>query len=157
MISWILTLHIIVNLIMLTDGGEQFDVENPNSFQLFENDELCREVFSSELALVAKLKRLRVGLEEHKREVRNAIDGRGDLELSLGSVAEIKQDLGEELTGRFPSVEDFDGALRAMMALQETYNFDPRQLVSDGRIFMPHYARTGTNLSIAGDHRVAIQ
>ena len=107
MISWILTLHIIVNLIMLTDGGEQFDVENPNSFQLFENDELCREVFSSELALVAKLKRLRVGLEEHKREVRNSLDERGDLEQSLVSVAKMKQELGEELMNRFPSVEDF--------------------------------------------------
>ena len=157
MISWILTLHIIVNLIMLTDGGEQFDVENPNSFHLFENDELCREVFGSELDLVANLKRLRASLEEHKREVRNALDGRGDLEQSLVSVTEIKQELGEEQTNRLPNVGDFEGALRAMTALQETYNFDPLQLVSDGRIFMPHYARTGTNLSIAGDHRVAIQ
>ena len=145
MSPWMHSLHII-HLILLTDGGEQYDVENPNSFQLFENDELCQEVFSSELHLVTKLKRLRFGLEEHKREVRKALDG-AHLEQSLISVAKMKQDLlGGESTSQFPSAGDFEGALRAMTVLQDTYNFDPLKLVSDGRIFVPRYARTGTNL-----------
>ena len=152
MTSWIHLLHII-NLILLTDGGEQYDVENPNSFQLFENDELCREVFRSELDLVTNLKRLRLSLEEHKREVRNSLDG-GAPEQSLRSVAEMKKSLGE-ITSQFPTVEDFEGALRAMTALQDTYNFEPIQLVSEGRIFMPHYARTRTNLTLPGDHRLS--
>ena len=152
MISWIRFLHI-VNLILLADGGEQYDVKNPNSFQLFENDELCQEVFSRELAAVKNLKRLRVILGDHKREITNALDEEA-LKKSQRSVVEVKKSI-DDLTSEFPTVEDFQGAQRAMMALQDTYNFDPLQLVSDGKIFLSRYARTGTNLTLPGDHRLS--
>ena len=110
---------------------------NPNAFHMFENFNLNQKVFTSEQKLVKLLKKLKVRLKSYHQTL-NAL---GTEKKSRGihldnnqnhlyskysdviSKLDIKEYISRNLS-TFPKKYDFDGSVKGMVILQNTYNFD---------------------------------
>ena len=85
-------------------------------FEMFENFELTREVRKNETGLIISLKRLRESLEKRKERIGRGLD-------EDDRFANLLEEISN-LTSDFPSPRDFDGALKGLLLLQDTYDFD---------------------------------
>ena len=110
-----ITVEEVKNNVTLNDDSRRHVTPYNDSlyhFEMFENFELTREVFANETKLVKSLRDLRSILANRNSEV-----------LKSDGVQKQKEDI-LDFTFDFPSKMDFDGAVKGLLLLQDTYAFD---------------------------------
>ena len=122
---------------------------NPNAFHMFENFNLNQKVFASEQRLVKLLKKLKVRLKSY-HQILNAL---GTEKKSHGMRLDKNQnhlypkysdvigklDVKEYILNNlstFPKKYDYDGSVKGMVILQNTYNFDLQKATSNKKEFI---------------------
>ena len=124
------------------------------TFGTFENFELTRDVFRDEVQFVRELKQLRILLQRSKEQLLQ-----GELSSTATATATATIALRDvqmrlnNISSRFPEEEDFEGALRGLVFLQDTYRFNLIEL-SKGRLVSKDYPRGP--LALDNDHHLVL-
>ena len=102
------------------------------SFEMFENFEMTRAIFASEIDLVNRLHELRNDLRNELKCRKRSGNGNGnECERKTSSINATDV---ERLTRDFPVKGDFEGALRGLIFLYDTYKFDLKSLRSNKKM-----------------------
>lgn len=121
---------------------------NPHAFHMFENFDLNQKIFESEQKLVQMLKKVRIQIQNFQKNLNELVvkkkrktNGRIPVKIKqksnnkryLGDLNELylKQYISKKLS-TFPKKHDYDGAVKGMVILQNTYNFDLQKAIKSG-------------------------
>ena len=128
-------------------GDINIDETNPYAFHMFENVNLCLEIFNRERHFLQDLKATRARLQNQLAALK-ALQSkpRSAVGLSRASLSTLETlamaDRLNESTRNFPDTMDLDGAVNAMVLLYDTYSFD-LSLSLQGAISLRYYDKIG--------------
>lgn len=155
-----------------------YDIDSGYNFQMFENFGLTKEVYIQEKELISKLKtfkdrvvslrnNLQIFLNQTREHTYNdeqftenpvntfiliKIHGLGLPQPHLiHEIQDLKKDLNKS-TSKFPTKEDFDGALYGFVTLEDTYQFNTT-LAAKGVIDLPEFP-SGHKVSMQSPHQL---
>ena len=149
----LLSALMLVQLCASTDYGDvKPDLDYPFAFHMFENVNLCHDVFNQERKFIQDLKDTRSKLSG-KLESLKVLQKDTENEEALGTVSLSSQDTltmksrFNESTKSFPEDIDVEGAVNAMVQLYDTYRFNITALL-EGVIHVPYYEQIGQSIVI---------
>ena len=112
-------------------------------FQLFENFNVCRDVYLKEIKVLKKLLEVRQNLLEAKRNLRDILKS-GDNSISenmlpsvkgkLSSTIDIISELSKVQTNEYPTDFDVMGSIKAMFILHSSYDLNMTAAVHEGKL-----------------------
>ena len=118
---------------------------NPYNYHMFENFEMCKEVYKMEsLELVPKIQLIRNTLEQRKDLIGKYLKSKKEIFIKnlLKESRVWEQDKLEEAKIHFPTDQDYEGALSGMVRLVRTYQVNLTVLSDNGIV---QYQGTTTN------------
>ena len=120
-------------------------------FNQFENFVKNARTFQEEKKLISELKSLKVILQNAKENIQNKAIHKLQENLERISNWYRRCDQNVHKTTHFPTKSDFNGALKGMLMLQETYQLDPKdflkgQIIYKNQIFKSRYSMSVQDL-----------